>query len=68
VGSFTPVRSVDRYDTLSYNSSLPFVTIGNDQQMNISSLSFRVINEYTGKAIDSSYLSFNLVIKDENDP
>jgi len=68
VASFTPVRSVDRYDTLSYNSSLPFVTIGNDQQMNISSLSFRVINEYTGKAIDSSYLSFNLVIKDENDP
>ena len=67
VGSFTPVRSVDRYDTLSYNSALPFVTIGNDQQMNISSLSFRVINEYTGKAIDSSYLSFNLVIKDEND-
>ena len=68
VGSFTPVRSVDRYDTLSYNSALPFVTIGNDQQMNISSLSFRVINEYTGKSIDSSYLSFNLVIKDENDP
>jgi hypothetical protein len=67
VASFTPVRSVDRYDTLSYNSALPFVTIGNDQQMNISSLSFRVINEYTGKAIDSSYLSFNLVIKDEND-
>jgi hypothetical protein len=67
VASFTPTRSVDRYDTLSYNSSLPFVTIGNDQQMNISSLSFRVINEYTGKAIDSSYLSFNLVIKDEND-
>jgi len=67
VASFTPVRSVDRYDTLSFNSSLPFTTIGNDQQMNISSLSFRIINEYTGKAIDSSYLSFNLVIKDEND-
>jgi len=67
VASFTPVRSVDRYDTLSFNSALPYTTIGNDQQMNISSLSFRIINEYTGKAIDSSYLSFNLVIKDEND-
>lgn len=67
VGSFSPQRTVDRYDSLIYNSNLPFVSIGNNELINISSLSFRIINEYTGKAINSSYLSFNLIIKDEEE-
>ena len=56
VGSFSPQRTFDRYDSLIYNSNLPFVSIGNNDLINISSLSFRIINEYTGKAINSSYL------------
>lgn len=67
VGSFSPERTFDRYDSLIYNSNLPFVSIGNNELINISSLSFRIINEYTGKAINSSYLSFNLIIKDEEE-
>ena len=67
IATFSPGRSVDRYDSLIYNSSLPYVSIGNNEQMNISSLSFRVINEYTGEALNSAYLSFNLLIKDEDD-
>ena len=67
VGSFTPTRAIDRYDSLSYNSALPYTSIGNNQEMNISALNFRVINEYTGKALPASYLSFNLLIKDKED-
>lgn len=67
VGSFSPERTFDRYDSLIYNSSLPYVSIGNNELINISSLSFRIVNEYTGKAINSSYLSFNLIIKDEEE-
>ena len=67
ISTFSPSRSVDRYDSLIYNSSLPYVSIGNNEQMNISALSFRVINEYTGEALNSAYLSFNLLIKDEDD-
>ena len=67
IATFSPTRSVDRYDSLVYNSSLPYVSIGNNEQLNISSLSFRVLNEYTGEALNSAYLSFNLLIKDENE-
>jgi len=67
IATFTPTRAVDRFDSLVYNSSLPYVSIGNNEQLNISSLSFRVLNEYTGEALNSAYLSFNLLIKDENE-
>lgn len=67
ISCFTPTRSVDRYDNLSYNSSLPYVSIGNNEQINISSLNFRIMNEYTSKPLQSEYLSFNLIIKDENE-
>lgn len=66
VASFTPSRMTDNTNNLFYQEEVNYTDIGNLEVMNISTLGFRVINEFPyGKTpINTSYLSFTLFIKE----
>jgi hypothetical protein len=67
VASFTPSRMTDNTSNLFYQEEVNFTDIGNLEVMNISTIAFRVVNEFPyGKTpINTSYLSFTLFIKEE---
>ena len=69
IASFTPQRKLELSDTLYYDEEITYVDIGNYGEMNISSLSFRLVNEFpnvsNANIPETNYLSFVLYIKDE---
>jgi len=68
IASFTPQRQTEASDTLYYENEITYVDIGNFSEMNISSLSFRLVNEFPNVLNNvpaTDYLSFVLYIKDE---
>ena len=70
IASFTPTRSGDWFsvDNLFYSEEMTYVDIGNLETLNISTIYFRVVNEYKNlqkNVPETSYLSFVLYIKDE---
>jgi len=68
IASFTPQRQTTLSDTLYYDEEITYVDIGNLNEMNISSLSFRVVNEFPNvlnNVPETDYISFVLYIKDE---
>jgi hypothetical protein len=68
IASFTPQRQTALSDTLYYDEEITYVDIGNYSEMNISSLSFRVVNEFPNvlnNIPETDYISFVLYIKDE---
>jgi hypothetical protein len=68
IASFTPERQTTLSDTLYYENEITYVDIGNLNEMNISSLSFRLVNEFPNVLNNvpaTDYLSFVLYIKDE---
>ena len=69
IASFTPTRSGDTLvDNLFYSEDMTYVDIGNLETLNISTIYFRVVNEYKNlqkNVPETSYLSFVLYIKDE---
>ena len=68
IASFTPQRQTELSNTLYYENEITYVDIGNLNEMNISSLSFRVVNEFPNvlnNVPETEYLSFVLYIKDE---
>ena len=67
VASFTPSRMTDNTSNLFYQEEVNYTDIGNLAVMNISTINFRVVNEFPyGKTpINTSYLAFTLFIKEE---
>lgn len=68
IASFTPQRQTEASDTLYYENEITYTDIGNFSEMNISSLSFRLVNEFPNvlnNVPETDYISFVLYIKDE---
>ena len=67
IASFTPSRQLTSTDNLFFQEQLEYTDIGNLDTMNISTIQFRVVNEYPNgnTPVITNYLSFVLFIKEE---
>ena len=65
IASFTPIRQLTSTDNLFFQEQLEYTDIGNLDTMNISTIQFRVVNEYRNSSLVTNYLSFVLFIKEE---
>ena len=67
IASFTPTRQLTSTDNLFFQEQLEYTDIGNLDTMNISTIQFRVINEFPNgnTPVITNYLSFVLFIKEE---
>lgn len=67
IASFTPSRQLTSTDNLFFQEQLEYTDIGNLDTMNISTIQFRVINEFPNgnTPVITNYLSFVLFIKEE---
>lgn len=67
IASFTPSRQLTSTDNLFFQEQLEYTDIGNLDTMNISTIQFRVINEFPNgnTPITTNYISFVLFIKEE---
>jgi hypothetical protein len=67
IASFTPTRQLTSTDNLFFQEQLEYTDIGNLDTMNISTIQFRLINEFPNgnTQVITNYLSFVLFIKEE---
>jgi hypothetical protein len=65
IASFTPTRQLISTDNLFFQEQLEYTDIGNLDTMNISTIQFRVVNEFSNTSLTTNYLSFVLFIKEE---
>ena len=67
VASFTPARQLESTNNLFYQEEICYTDIGNLDTLNISTIQFRVVNEYPNgnTKINTNYLAFTLFIKEE---
>jgi hypothetical protein len=67
IASFTPSRQLTSTDNLFFQEQLEYTDIGNLDTMNISTIQFRVVNEFPNgnTPVVTNYLSFVLFIKEE---
>lgn len=67
IASFTPTRQLTSTDNLFFQEQLEYTDIGNLDTMNISTIQFRVVNEFPNgnTPVITNYLSFVLFIKEE---
>jgi len=68
IASFTPSRQETSTNNLFFQEEISYTDIGNLDTMNISTLQFRLINEYPAykTQLNTNYLAFTLFIKEES--